>query len=157
MPLIPLAHDKPVRGVFELYRRDGSQNGTVEVSLAWSHTYLPPAGATHTPAQEQLLSAVAGRDVPEKLPLLPGEEEQLRGDASVTRGGDVSVMRGDTSVIAGSPGVHAGPTTPQRPTSAKGPNAASTPMARGASKSRVKRSTLADSPLARAQDNQVGF
>lgn len=49
--LIPLAHDKPIQGVFELKRGDGSTSGTVEVQLRWQYSYLPPRAATRTPAQ----------------------------------------------------------------------------------------------------------
>ena len=42
IPLIPLAHDKGVAGVFELKGADGRVNGCVEVELRWQFTYMFP-------------------------------------------------------------------------------------------------------------------
>ena len=39
---------------FLCLQKDGSLNGTVEVSLKWAYSYLPPKSATRTPAQEQV-------------------------------------------------------------------------------------------------------
>ncbi|XP_078607512.1 protein fantom-like isoform X3 [Branchiostoma floridae x Branchiostoma japonicum] len=73
VPLISLAHDKAIKGVFELKRTDNSVNGTVEVHLRWQYAYLPPPMASMTPEQ----AAAAPGVVPEKPLLLPGEEEKL--------------------------------------------------------------------------------
>ena len=81
----------------------------------------------------QLLSSVA-QEAPDRLPMLPGEEEQLAQ----------SVM------VAGSPGM-VPPATPEtRPPG--GPSAVSTPMPRVRS---AKRNAVADSPLSRAQEPAV--
>ena len=42
IPLIPLAHDKGVAGIFELKGAEGRINGTVEVELRWQFTYMSP-------------------------------------------------------------------------------------------------------------------
>ena len=42
IPLIPLAHDKGVAGIFELKGADGRVNGCVEVELRWQFTYMSP-------------------------------------------------------------------------------------------------------------------
>ena len=42
VPLIPLAHDKGVQGLFELKGPSGRINGCVEVELRWQFTYMPP-------------------------------------------------------------------------------------------------------------------
>ena len=41
VPLIPLAHDKGVQGLFELKGPNGRVNGCVEVELRWQFTYMP--------------------------------------------------------------------------------------------------------------------
>ncbi|KAK2187638.1 hypothetical protein NP493_159g03000 [Ridgeia piscesae] len=108
VPLIPLAHDKAIKGTFELRRRDGSVSGTLDVHLKWQYTYIPPKASTKTPAQLQALVP----EEPEKLSLLPGEEEALQQSSVLAAGPDTSVpdMRG------------------RKPPS-HGPSAASTPMA----------------------------
>ncbi|XP_019629312.1 PREDICTED: protein fantom-like [Branchiostoma belcheri] len=73
VPLISLAHDKAIKGVFELKRADTSVNGNVEVHLRWQYAYLPPPMASMTPEQ----AAAAPGVVPEKPQLLPGKEEKL--------------------------------------------------------------------------------
>lgn len=51
IPLIPLAHDKGVAGIFELKAADGSINGTVEVELRWQFTYMPPSALKSSAAK----------------------------------------------------------------------------------------------------------
>ena len=78
IPLLPLAHDKAIKGTFELVRvchkyiiltcimhllchttnalfqADGGVNGTLDVFLKWQYSYLPPPTGTKTPAQVRL-------------------------------------------------------------------------------------------------------
>ena len=85
---------------------DGVVNGTVEVSLRWSYTYIPPRYSTKTAAQMQ----AAGAEPPERLTLMPGEEEAMK-----------------QSVIAGAPGTEPTPSA-GRPRRLHGPQAVSTPV-----------------------------
>ena len=70
IPLIPLAHDNPIRGTFDLRDDRGEKNGTMDVILKWTYAYIPPSAATRTPAQR----AKAGpSNTREPLALLPDE------------------------------------------------------------------------------------
>ena len=70
IPLIPLAHDNLIRGTFEMHNDQGEKNGTMDVTLKWTYSYLPPSASTRTPAQR-------AKSVPsnprEPLALLPDE------------------------------------------------------------------------------------
>jgi hypothetical protein len=44
VPLIPLAHDKAIKGLFELKAANGRISGTIELELRWQFTYVPPKG-----------------------------------------------------------------------------------------------------------------
>ncbi|XP_071824363.1 protein fantom-like isoform X2 [Apostichopus japonicus] len=46
IPLISLAHDKPIRGTFELKKSSGETNGNIDVFLKWQRTYIAPQGVT---------------------------------------------------------------------------------------------------------------
>ncbi|XP_074644933.1 protein fantom-like isoform X2 [Tubulanus polymorphus] len=70
VPLLPLAHDKAIRGTFELKSPDGSTNGTIDIQLNWQYQYLPPRGSTRTPSQKLSMPD----DKPEPTPLMPGED-----------------------------------------------------------------------------------
>ncbi|KAK3603408.1 hypothetical protein CHS0354_009388 [Potamilus streckersoni] len=63
IPLIPLAHDKGVTGMFELKGPNGKVNGTIEVELRWQFTYVPPKTFTKGSTQKE----AAPMDVPVKL------------------------------------------------------------------------------------------
>lgn len=54
IPLIPLAHDKGVQGIFELKAASGRVNGTVEVELRWQFTYMPPSALKSTAQRQQV-------------------------------------------------------------------------------------------------------
>ncbi|WAR12637.1 FTM-like protein, partial [Mya arenaria] len=66
IPLIPLAHDKGVSGIFELRGANGHINGTVEVELRWQFTYMPPS-AMKTGSQRPHELEAAPQEPPEKL------------------------------------------------------------------------------------------
>jgi hypothetical protein len=70
IPLIPLAHDNPIRGTFILNNDHGEKNGTMDVTLKWTYSYLPPAASTRTPAQRGKSTPINPR---EPLALLPDE------------------------------------------------------------------------------------
>lgn len=70
IPLIPLSHDNPIRGTFVLHNDQGEKNGTMDVILKWTYSYLPPSASTRTPAQRSKSSAPSPR---EPLALLPDE------------------------------------------------------------------------------------
>jgi len=40
IPLIPLAHDNQIRGTIDMYTDQGSKNGTIDVILKWTYTYI---------------------------------------------------------------------------------------------------------------------
>ncbi|RUS82637.1 hypothetical protein EGW08_009590 [Elysia chlorotica] len=64
VPLLPLAHDSPVTGQFQLTRGQGKiVAGVIEVELKWQYTYLPPKVAKHMPQELEM----APDDPPTKL------------------------------------------------------------------------------------------
>ncbi|XP_010022182.1 PREDICTED: protein fantom, partial [Nestor notabilis] len=46
VPLISLAHDRSISGIFELTDSERHSAGTITVELKWKHVYLPPSGLT---------------------------------------------------------------------------------------------------------------
>lgn len=46
IPLMALAHDKDIKGTFEILRADGTPNGTIDVNIYWQYTYTAPAVST---------------------------------------------------------------------------------------------------------------
>uniref|UniRef100_H2ZMG8 C2 domain-containing protein n=1 Tax=Ciona savignyi TaxID=51511 RepID=H2ZMG8_CIOSA len=48
--LIPLGHGKLIKAPFQLIRRDGSENGTIEVSLRWQLPYKSPSNIVKSEA-----------------------------------------------------------------------------------------------------------
>ncbi|XP_030907867.1 protein fantom isoform X3 [Melopsittacus undulatus] len=44
VPLISLAHDRSISGIFELTDSERHAAGTITVELKWKHVYLPPSG-----------------------------------------------------------------------------------------------------------------
>ena len=70
IPLIPLAHDNPIRGTFDLRNDQGENNGTMDVTLKWTYAYLPPSASTRTPTQR---SKSIPANTREPLALLPDE------------------------------------------------------------------------------------
>ncbi|NXK04785.1 FTM protein, partial [Herpetotheres cachinnans] len=46
VPLISLAHDRPISGTFELTDSERRATGTITVELKWKFVYLPPSGLT---------------------------------------------------------------------------------------------------------------
>ncbi|RDD43076.1 Protein fantom [Trichoplax sp. H2] len=55
IPLLPLTHDNPIQGVFELTTGDNLSNGNIEIVIRWMYTYLPATEpskmATKTPSK----------------------------------------------------------------------------------------------------------
>ncbi|BFZ12751.1 hypothetical protein BsWGS_15789 [Bradybaena similaris] len=52
IPLLPLAHNKPIAGEFQLTRGEGKVPvGIIEVELKWQYHYLPPKVAKHEPQE----------------------------------------------------------------------------------------------------------
>ncbi|CAN2389546.1 First C2 domain of RPGR-interacting protein 1 [Pristimantis euphronides] len=72
VPLIPLAHDKCVSGTFQLSDIKGNEIGTIQVTLKWKSTYLPPS--------ETILTGPLVDELPKEIPvpvrLLKDEEVQ---------------------------------------------------------------------------------
>ncbi|KAJ8407857.1 hypothetical protein AAFF_G00269010 [Aldrovandia affinis] len=63
VPLISLAHDKCITGTFELTDPSGHPSGSVDVTLKWRLTYLPPPGASMTAEQAKFVA----KETPVKL------------------------------------------------------------------------------------------
>ena len=59
IPLIGLAHDKDIKGSFELTRPDGAANGALDITLYWQHSYLPPSASTFAPSGSKAPSSSA--------------------------------------------------------------------------------------------------
>ncbi|XP_028813484.1 protein fantom [Denticeps clupeoides] len=55
VPLISLAHDKSIRGTFELVDPVGVSSGHIDVTLKWKFTYLPPPGTALTCEQAKFI------------------------------------------------------------------------------------------------------
>uniref|UniRef100_UPI003AAC1E6D protein fantom n=1 Tax=Centroberyx gerrardi TaxID=166262 RepID=UPI003AAC1E6D len=68
VPLLSLAHDKGITGVFELADSSGLSTGHIEVTLKWKFTYLPPPGSTMTVEQAKF--------VPKEKPVKETPERQ---------------------------------------------------------------------------------
>ncbi|XP_076328483.1 protein fantom-like isoform X3 [Tachypleus tridentatus] len=49
IPLLALAHDKAIKGMFELRNESKEVTGTIEVSLYWQRTYFSPTPTTGIP------------------------------------------------------------------------------------------------------------
>ena len=56
VPLLPLAHDKPISGDFQLTRGTGRvPAGVIELEMRWQYTYLPPKQVKHHPQEVSFL------------------------------------------------------------------------------------------------------
>ncbi|XP_035828549.1 protein fantom isoform X2 [Aplysia californica] len=101
IPLLPLAHDKPVSGDFQLTRGTGKvPAGVIEVEMRWQYTYLPPKVPKHEP---------------QELEMAPDEPPQkLEAEGPPTR-----------QELVGSP---PGPQVARAVRKQRGPTATSTPM-----------------------------
>ncbi|KAL0968596.1 hypothetical protein UPYG_G00268990 [Umbra pygmaea] len=53
VPLLSLAHDRPITGIFELTDQSNLPSGRIDVTLEWKITYRPPPGCTTTAQQAQ--------------------------------------------------------------------------------------------------------
>ncbi|XP_042571687.1 protein fantom-like [Cyprinus carpio] len=62
VPLILLAHDKTITGMFELKDPEGLPSGQISVTLKWKLTYLPPTSSAITTQQ----TTITGRTTPER-------------------------------------------------------------------------------------------
>ncbi|XP_044520078.1 protein fantom [Gracilinanus agilis] len=66
VPLISLAHDRYISGIFELTNHKKHHTGTIEVVLKWKFTYLPP---TASAAAEDLMNIIKKEtETDKKLP-----------------------------------------------------------------------------------------
>nr|XP_048282741.1 protein fantom isoform X2 [Myodes glareolus] len=67
VPLISLAHDRCISGIFELMDNEKHSAGTIQVILKWKFTYLPPSGSI---TNEDLGKFIC-REEPEVVQKLP--------------------------------------------------------------------------------------
>ncbi|KAI7811597.1 protein fantom [Triplophysa rosa] len=65
VPLISLAHDKTITGMFELTDPAGLPSGQINVTLKWKFTRLPPASSAVTTQQTKMTS----RETPQRQTL----------------------------------------------------------------------------------------
>uniref|UniRef100_A0A8C4SRI3 RPGRIP1 like n=1 Tax=Erpetoichthys calabaricus TaxID=27687 RepID=A0A8C4SRI3_ERPCA len=65
VPLLSLAHDKGIKGTFELADPKNNPCGTIDVTLKWEYSYFPPSGSTMTIEQARFVP----KETPEKLAL----------------------------------------------------------------------------------------
>uniref|UniRef100_A0A673G6M1 RPGRIP1 like n=1 Tax=Sinocyclocheilus rhinocerous TaxID=307959 RepID=A0A673G6M1_9TELE len=72
VPLISLAHDKTITGMFELTDPEGLPSGQISVTLKWTSTYLPPASSAITTQQTE----ITGRTTPERQTAQDKEKTQ---------------------------------------------------------------------------------
>uniref|UniRef100_A0A8C9UX70 RPGRIP1 like n=1 Tax=Scleropages formosus TaxID=113540 RepID=A0A8C9UX70_SCLFO len=82
VPLISLAHNKSIKGTFELTDPSGQPSGTIDVTLKWKESYLPPPSTPLAVEQTRSFS----KEIPQKAdsvgerskvlhpPLSPGPE-----------------------------------------------------------------------------------
>ncbi|XP_048736763.2 protein fantom-like isoform X2 [Ostrea edulis] len=72
VPLIPLAHNKAIKGLFELKAANGRISGTIELELRWQFTYVPPKGMPLTePPPTQDVKPEEPTTLNETLPVTP--------------------------------------------------------------------------------------
>ncbi len=76
IPLIALAHDKDIKGTFELLKADGTRNGTIDITLYWQYSYLPPSASTFSSSGSKLPTSSKKKnetDVPtaQNVPMVP--------------------------------------------------------------------------------------
>ena len=58
IPLIALAHDKDLKGTFEVIKSDGTPNGTIDVNISWKYSYkAPPIATLNSKQSQQKISA----------------------------------------------------------------------------------------------------
>ena len=70
IPLIALAHDKDIKGTFELKKADGSANGTIDITLYWQYSYLPPAASTFASSGSKQPTNATGSEQPSSVSLM---------------------------------------------------------------------------------------
>ncbi|XP_029909292.1 protein fantom isoform X2 [Myripristis murdjan] len=68
VPLLSLAHDKGITGVFELANPSGLSTGHIEVTLKWKFTYMPPPGST--------MDVEPAKFVPKEMPVKETDEHK---------------------------------------------------------------------------------
>uniref|UniRef100_A0A8C9VR97 RPGRIP1 like n=1 Tax=Scleropages formosus TaxID=113540 RepID=A0A8C9VR97_SCLFO len=62
VPLISLAHNKSIKGTFELTDPSGQPSGTIDVTLKWKESYLPPPSTPLAVEQTRSFS----KEIPQK-------------------------------------------------------------------------------------------
>ncbi|KAK7122042.1 hypothetical protein R3I93_022981 [Phoxinus phoxinus] len=74
VPLISLAHDETITGMFELTDPAGLPSGQISVTLKWKFTYLPPSSSALTTQQTKITS----RTTPERRTSQDQEKAERR-------------------------------------------------------------------------------
>lgn len=120
IPLISLAHGKPIKGSFQLNKESGEKNGTVEVLLEWRNTYLPASAKIKT--QPQYLPIAQDEIDRERATVMSDEPEEKRSFpvplvTSTPKQSHESVVRKPPK-----PRPRSGKTKPSLPSSAKSLN-----------------------------------
>ncbi|XP_077993112.1 protein fantom-like [Glandiceps talaboti] len=86
VPLISLAHDKAIKGTFDLKMSTGESNGTIDIQLKWQYSYMPPkAGPAPAPAATKPeKEAIAAATTPIKSAIRkPAMQTPVKGHVKV--------------------------------------------------------------------------
>ena len=74
IPLIGLAHDKDIKGTFEIKKSDGTSNGTIDITLYWQYTYMPPSASTFSASGSKHPTGDSNqKNKQSSISLMPGE------------------------------------------------------------------------------------
>ncbi|XP_040838635.1 protein fantom isoform X1 [Ochotona curzoniae] len=117
VPLISLAHDRCISGIFELTDHQKHPAGTIHVTLKWKFTYLSPSGSLTTkdlgnfihkeepevvhrlpPASSVSTIAEAPRPKPRQR-IMPAEKKVSFADIKPQENSDTSTTAGDRTTI----------------------------------------------------------
>ncbi|XP_021379187.1 protein fantom-like isoform X2 [Mizuhopecten yessoensis] len=91
VPLIPLAHNKSIQGIFELKGANSKINGTVEMELRWQYTYIMSKGVRiqDPPVMEEVAP-----------PYAPPHQDQSDSDRQSVAESDITPVKQRSRVAA---------------------------------------------------------
>nr|XP_046250662.1 protein fantom isoform X2 [Scatophagus argus] len=96
VPLLPLAQDEEIAGVFELSDPSGCPAGHIEVMLRWKFTYIPPSGSITTAKEPEFIPEDrAGRPKQEHLSV---QDEQIDADETLQEEASRDLLHLSTSL-----------------------------------------------------------
>ncbi|XP_052583756.1 protein fantom isoform X2 [Peromyscus californicus insignis] len=113
VPLISLAHDRCISGIFELMDNEKHSAGTIQVILKWKFTYLPPSGSITT----EDLGKFICREEPEVVQKLPPTSSGVTSVVAPKPKPRQRLTHVDKKVSFVDPMPHLSPTSPPPPPS----------------------------------------